>query len=90
MQPSAYRLWPAFPNPFNPITTIAFSIPVRQKVILKIFDAAGREVATLKEGELEPGRHDVLWQAAGMPSGLYFCRIASGPFTKAQKILLLK
>jgi hypothetical protein len=90
VQASTYRLWPVFPNPFNPVTTIAFSIPARQKVTLKIFDAAGREVATLNESDLDPGSHEIQWQAASIPSGLYFCRIVSGPFARAQKILLLK
>jgi hypothetical protein len=87
---STYSLWQAYPNPFNPQTTISLSIPARQKVVLAIFNAAGREVARLNESILDPGRHDIRWKAEGMPSGVYFCRIVTGSFMKVQKVVLLR
>lgn len=78
--PAVARLLGNYPNPFNPSTTIAFSLPTAQAVDLVIYDSAGRKVADLLDGFLEPGRHQAVWngrddQGFKLASGLYWCRL---------------
>ncbi|MBT3216536.1 MAG: T9SS type A sorting domain-containing protein [Candidatus Marinimicrobia bacterium] len=92
--PKMFQLYPAYPNPFNPTTTIRFNIGVADAIMrqptLKIFDITGRLVETLAEGEINPGQHEFQWNASQHPSGVYFITLKSGNFTQTQKILLLK
>jgi hypothetical protein len=82
------------PNPFNPVTSIAFSMPMTAEAELAVFDIAGRRVATLVDTEVEVGRHEVVWDGtndAGEPvaSGVYFSRLtALGEETSAKMVLL--
>lgn len=78
------------PNPFNPATTIEFTLPTGSNVRLAVFDVHGREVAVLVDGHRPEGSHRVTWNAAGLPSGIYFCRITSGAFTATRKMCLLR
>ncbi len=87
--PSSFTL-SAFPNPFNPSTTITFDLPQTQPVTLTVFDLLGRKVAALLNGPQTAGTHTVRFDGAALPSGLYFARLASGQFTASQKLLLLK
>jgi hypothetical protein len=57
---------------------------------LKVFDLLGREVATLVDGELSPGRHSVVFDAKGLASGMYFYRLQAGTYHDTKKLLLLK
>ncbi len=82
----------AFPNPFNPVTTIAFSVPERQSVNLSIYDVQGKRVATLVDGIVDAGRHEIVWDAKGekgreVASGLYFCRLTAGDVRATKKII---
>jgi hypothetical protein len=85
-----------FPNPFNPRTTILFTLPYSSFVTLKVFDILGREVAALLDGTRPSGRHSIQWNAAGMPSGMYFCKFRAQPLhgggvnTETRKLVLLK
>ncbi|MCR4438953.1 MAG: T9SS type A sorting domain-containing protein [bacterium] len=88
--PAEFGLGPNFPNPFNPSTTIPFSLKTRCFVTLRLFDGLGREVATLVQGNLEPGRHTVILDGSALPSGVYFYRIEAGPFVALRKATLLK
>jgi hypothetical protein len=88
--PASLRLSPAFPNPFNPSTTIDFTIPVESRVTVKVHNLAGQEVATLKDERMPAGKHMVTWDAAGMPSGVYFCTVKAGKFSETRKMTLLK
>jgi len=97
--PHHFRLEQNYPNPFsrlgrgafgNPSTTIRFSLPQRERVTLKVFDANGREVASLVDGEMEAGNHAVPLVPAAMPSGLYFYTITASQFTQTRKAILLK
>ncbi len=74
--PSDFRLSPNFPNPFNPSTTIIFYIPGTEYITLKIYDVTGREVETLIEGTVPAGEHRLEWNATGLASGVYLCRLA--------------
>ena len=92
LAPYEFALLPNFPNPFNPSTTIKFSLPDNQSVTLKLFNIMGQEVATLiDKRELKLGFHTVKWNAENMASGVYFYQLISNK-NKAitQKMLLVK
>lgn len=91
--PNDLALHPNFPNPFNPTTTISFFIPKLEsqtRVMLKVFDVLGREVRTLVHNELRPGRYHVTFNATGLASGAYLCRLQVGTATLTRKLLLQK
>ena len=80
-----------YPNPFNPSTTIEFTLPMDGKVSLKIFDAVGREVSTLVNGQLKAGElHRVVFDASGLSSGIYFSRLQYNDKKLMKKLLLVK
>jgi hypothetical protein len=78
------------PNPFNNTTTIMVRIDRRERVVLKVFDSLGREVATLVDGLLEPGDHRIAWKAEGLASGVYLCQMQADGFVQGRKVVLLK
>ena len=94
--PSEFKLEQHFPNPFNPTTTIKFKIPAFDKygsearVSLKVFNTLGAEVATLLNEPKQPGEYEVRFNAAGLPSGIYLCRLQNGNFSQVKKMILLK
>jgi hypothetical protein len=88
--PQAFRLEQNFPNPFNGTAEIRFSVPVRSDVKIEIIDALGRRLETLAGGNMQPGFHSFKWNAAGRPSGLYFCRLSANGFTAVRRMLYLK
>lgn len=88
--PESYRLVQNYPNPFNATTRIDFRLPRPDKVVLKIYDARGREVSVLLARSLGAGSHSVHWNAAGAPSGTYFCRLESDNWSGEIKLLLLR
>jgi len=84
-------LYPSYPNPFNTITSIRFSLPQREHVTLKVFDALGREVATLVDNEiLAAGRHVRNWGAYSGASGVYFYQMTAGKFRETNKMILMR
>lgn len=85
-----FRIAPNYPNPFNPSTTIHFSLPQQAYVMLKVFDANGSEVATLVEDEIAAGEHHVTFTPAAATSGLYFYRITAGKFSQTRKAIFIK
>jgi hypothetical protein len=86
----SYSLDPAYPNPFNPTTTIEFSIPQTEFVTVKVYNLVGHEITTLINDELSTGNHNIKWDGSHQPSGLYFIQIESGSFIKTRKMVLLK
>ena len=93
--PSSFQLYPAFPNPFNPKTTIQYDIPAETDVTLAIYDVQGRKVHTLENEHKSPGTFQVEWDglnSAGVrvASGLYFVRMTAGEFYQMQKMTVLK
>jgi photosystem II stability/assembly factor-like uncharacterized protein len=88
--PSRFVLRQNYPNPFNPSTTIAFDLPERAYVRLRVYDVLGKEVARLVEGSQEPGVHEVTFDASALPSGVYFYRLSAGEISQAKKLLLLR
>jgi len=84
-RPSDFAIAEAYPNPFNPSTTIRYELPERAQVSLKIYDALGRELSTLFEGVQEAGYRSSTWNALKAPSGVYFCRIVATTLSGAVK-----
>jgi hypothetical protein len=94
-EPKVTALLPCYPNPFNPTTTIPFSLETQGNVSLRIYDAAGRVVRTLQDGALPAGPHSLMWdgrddRGASAATGIYFVRLVTGSFETTQKIVLLK
>ena len=79
-----------YPNPFNPSTTIRYALPARTHVTLTAFNTLGQRVAVLVEGEVEPGYHDVTFDASGLASGVYLYRLEAGDFVQTRRLVLVK
>lgn len=79
-----------YPNPFNPVTTISFSVPISANVKIAAYDIVGNQVATILNQTLPSGTQSVAWNAKNRPSGVYFVRMESGAFVRTQKVILLK
>ena len=88
--PGSPTLQQNYPNPFNPSTTINYSLPANSRVVLKVYDLLGREVRTLVDEKQNAGYHNVTFQAAGLPSGVYFYRLQAATYSETKKLLLLK
>ncbi len=90
--PNFIQLFPSYPNPFNPKTTIRFDIGVKTQhaASLQIYDLTVRLVETLVNGKLVSGEHEIVWNAGHLPSGVYFVRLQSGEFVENQKVIFLK
>jgi len=102
MRAGDFILYANYPNPFNPVTIIKFSVPSNIKhettpgggqvsnVKLVVFDVLGRAVAELVNELKEPGTYDVNWDASGVSSGVYFYRLSAGDFSETKSMLLLR
>lgn len=85
-----YELLQNFPNPFNPSTTISFSLPQSQNVELKVFDMLGNEVALLLDEYKSAGEHKIEFNGSELSTGIYFYQMKAGDFIKTKKLVLLK
>lgn len=88
--PAVTALGSAMPNPFNPTTVIDYELAARGNATLKVYDVTGKLVATLVDGEAPSGQHEVLWEARGVSSGIYFYRLEVGDFVQTRKMILIK
>jgi hypothetical protein len=93
--PKEFSLYNNFPNPFNPITKINFNIPslIRRGagvVLLKIYDILGREVTTLVNEKLNPGKYEAEFDGSNYASGVYYYKLETEYYTKTKKMVLLK
>ena len=93
--PAIYKLFPAFPNPFNPITTLRYNLPGNSIVNIVIYDMLGKQVKTLVDQAQEAGYRKVVWDATndyGKPvsAGIYLYRIQVGEYISTKKMVLLK
>jgi hypothetical protein len=87
---NSFNLEQNYPNPFNPTTRIEFQIPGRTLVSLKIFDLLGKEVGMLVNREMEAGSYKVEFDAANLPSGIYFYKLQTNTFVQTKKMVLIK
>jgi len=85
-----FELKENYPNPFNPTTTIEYSIGIAGPTKLMVYDVLGREMVKLVDEYRPIGSHRVVWNAANMPSGIYFYRLETSSFTRTQKMILMK
>ncbi len=91
INPYTYYLKNNYPNPFNPLTTIEYSLAKKTNVTLKIYNVIGQEVARILDNVNQPaGPYKIQWSAESLSSGIYFYRIEAGDFRKTHKMLLLK
>lgn len=88
--PERHSLAQNYPNPFNPTTMVSFVICHASLVSLKIVDVMGREVAVLVNENKQPGEYNIRWDAEGMPSGVYLCRLIAGDFMQTNKMILIR
>lgn len=88
--PADFALSRSYPNPFNAVATIEFSIPKSEDVRLEIFNLLGQNVKTLIDGRLDAGTHRILWNADDQASGIYFYKLRAGEFEKTRRMTLLK
>jgi len=88
--PMEFSLSPTYPNPFNPITRIEYSVPYQTKVSIIIYDLVGREIAKLVNKTQDPGYYSIKWDASSISSGMYFIRMKADTFEASQKSVLIK
>ena len=82
---SAFQLQQNFPNPFNPMTTISYELPIDSHVKLTVFDVLGREVAVLVDAVQVAGNYHMGYDASKLPSGMYFYHLDAGSLRKRVK-----
>ena len=95
LTPRVFNLNANYPNPFNPMTKISFSLPEAQNVRLNVYSLDGRLVAKLLNETRGPGLHEVVWTGRNddghaVASGVYFYRIDAGPYSQVRKMTLMK
>lgn len=96
--PSEFKLGQNYPNPFNSMTKINIDIPDgfplktywNDRIVLKVFNILGRDIATLVNEVLTPGMYEVQWNSSNFPSGVYFYKLTAGDFSEAKRMLLIK
>jgi len=80
----------AYPNPFNPVTTIAYDVPIPSNVKVIVYDLLGRQVTELVNNYVEGGSYNVSWDASEFSSGVYLVRMSADDFISSQKVMLVK
>ena len=88
--PVAYALKQNYPNPFNGLSRIEYDLPAASHVRLTIYSVLGQVVAVIQDADLPAGRYSVPFEGGGLPSGIYFYRIATATFTETKKLTLLR
>ncbi len=85
-----FKIAKIFPNPFNPVTTIEYSIPEKQQVMIDVYDTNGNRVQRLLNNRRSRGTHQIQWNAGEYPSGVYFIHLRNGKNVSVQKCILMK
>jgi len=88
--PASFKLMQNFPNPFNPVTNITYSISAHMFVTLKVYDLFGKEVAVLVNQEKAPGDYNVKFDASSLSSGMYLYELKAGAYSLTRKLILMK
>jgi len=86
----SFELNQNYPNPFNPATVISYTLPVREQVSLKVYNMLGQVVATLVNGQQQPGTYFIDFDASKLSSGIYFYSLTAGNFSSMKKMTLVK
>ena len=89
-QPLSYQINQNYPNPFNPSTTIGYQLAKGGKVTLKVYNVLGKEIVTLVNEYKPAGEYEINWNAADLPSGVYFYQLQAGEFIETKKMVLLR
>ncbi|MBS4027048.1 MAG: endonuclease [Ignavibacteriales bacterium] len=91
MQRKKYSLSQNYPNPFNPVTVISYQLGEKSDVTLKVYDVTGKEVATLiRNGFMDEGKHEIIFDASDVPSGVYYYRLMAGEYTETKKFVVAR
>ena len=93
--PTTFTVEPAYPNPFNPITTIRYSLPVSGLVAVRIYDQLGRKMKTLLNTNQTAAEYKFTWNRTNdrgqqLGSGVYFCQVRASGLSKTIKLMLIK
>ena len=88
--PQRFEMSQNFPNPFNPVTVIPFSVATKSVASLRIYDILGRHITTIFNGAIESGKHNAIWNARDQASGTYIAILESNGFSQTIKLVLLK
>ena len=80
----------AYPNPFNPVTMVSFSVPAEMEVQVVVYDMLGRAISELANGVYVPGNYELNWDANSQASGIYFVKMIASGQTNIQKLMLVK
>jgi hypothetical protein len=88
--PNAFKLYDNYPNPFNPSTTLRYSIPEASFTTIKIYDALGNEVSSLVNETKTAGTYEVEFNATDLSSGIYYYSLQAGSFIETKKMILMK
>ena len=88
--PLDYSLYDPYPNPFNAQTTIQITLPIKDVMIVKVYDVNGSELKTLVHSIFDSGTHTIKWNAGDLPSGIYFIRMQTRHFAGTKKVILIK
>ena len=88
--PEEFGLDSAYPNPFNPVTTVSFKLPMDSQVSIQIYNVQGRLVETLVDQNMQSGYHSIAWNAEAHSSGVYFVKMVADEHISTQKLLLVK
>lgn len=88
--PASFALHQNYPNPFNPSTTIRCAVPHQSHVELTVFNNLGQRVATLVNGEVEAGYHEMQFASGGLSTGVYFYRLRAGAYVQTRSMPLIR
>ena len=87
---ASFNLSDAYPNPFNPTTTMTLTMPVSGEMQVDVYNLLGQSVAILASGYKDAGTYNLAWDATDVSSGMYFVKAQADGFTKTQKLMLIK
>ena len=87
---SSIEIISAYPNPFNPITSIDYYLSSSEEIVISVYDIMGRKISVLDNELKHSGYHTVVWDAANEASGVYYVQISTGEQVQTQKVMLIK
>jgi hypothetical protein len=86
----SFSLSQAYPNPFNPVTSLVFNLPEDGNVMVRVYNLKGQIISTLLSGHRAGGTYNLTWDASQSPSGIYFVKAESAEYMQTQKLMLIK